>query len=67
MYAAREPFDATVSNKALAKAANKLGGTVHAIAGMEATTEKLKTLGNEVVAFTMGAGDVYRAGESALK
>ena len=67
VYASREPFDATVSNEALAKAATKLGGTVHAIAGMEATTIKLKTLNSEVIAFTMGAGDVYRAGEAALR
>ncbi len=67
VYAAREPHDPSVSNEELAKAATKLGGTVHAIDGMEATTKKLKTLGSDTVAFTMGAGDVYRAGEAALQ
>ena len=67
VYAAREEHDPSVSNEALAAAVNIKGGNATAVTGMEETTEKLKELGEDVVAFTMGAGDVYRAGEVALK
>ena len=67
VYAAREEFDASVSNEALAEAINKKGGQASAVSGLEEATQKLKELGGNTVAFTMGAGDVYKAGEQALK
>ena len=66
VFAAREPHDASVSNEALANAVNKNDGHAQAISGMEETIEKLKGLGDDTIAFTMGAGDVYKAGEAAL-
>jgi UDP-N-acetylmuramate--alanine ligase len=67
VYAAREAFDGSVSNEALAEAINKKGGHAGAVATMEETAKKLAELGPDTVAFTMGAGDVYKAGEAALK
>jgi UDP-N-acetylmuramate--alanine ligase len=67
VYAAREVHDPSVSNAALAKAVNDNGGNAAPIETFEAVTLKLQELGSDVVAFTMGAGDVYRAGEDALK
>ena len=67
VYAAREQPDPNFSHQVLADAINKKGGCAHAVSGMEETTEKLKMLGADTVAFTMGAGDVYKAGEAAIK
>ena len=66
VYAAREEPDPAVSHHALADAVNKAGGHALAVAGMEETTGALKALGADTVAFTMGAGDVYKAGDQAL-
>ena len=66
VYAAREPHDPSVSNKALAEATNKNGGHAQAIKDLEETTRLLRNLEKDTVAFTMGAGDVYKAGETAL-
>ena len=67
VFAAREPHDPTATHDALAEAIQKLGGNAHGVSGFEETTEKLKQLDSDTVAFTMGAGDVYKAGEAALK
>ena len=67
VYAAREPYDPSVSHEELAKAVNAQGGRAQAVSGMDETTQLLKTLGSDTIAFTMGAGDVYKAGEEALK
>ena len=67
VYAAREAHDPTVTNAALADAVNKKGGKATAVSGLVEVTQILKTLGADTVAFTMGAGDVYKAGEEALK
>ena len=67
VYAAREEYDSSVSNEVLALTINKQGGKAQALSGMEETTQILRELSNDVVAFTMGAGDVYKAGEEALK
>ncbi|MBY0472796.1 UDP-N-acetylmuramate--L-alanine ligase [Patescibacteria group bacterium] len=67
VYAAREPFDPSATHDALAEAANKKGGNAKGVNGFEETTELLKTLGSDTIAFTMGAGDIYKAGEEALK
>lgn len=66
VFAAREPHDASVSNEALAEAIRKNGGKAEAVGGMEEVTEKIKYFGAETVVFTMGAGDVYKAGEASL-
>lgn len=66
VYAAREAYDETATHDALADAVNKQGGNAHGINSFEEVTEKLKTLEGNVIAFTMGAGDVYKAGEAAL-
>lgn len=67
VYAAREPHDPSVSHEALAAAITAQGGQGRAVGGMEETTQILKTLDSDSIAFTMGAGDVYKAGEAALK
>lgn len=66
VFAAREPHDVSVSNEALAQAIQKNGGTAEAIGGMEEVTEKITSFGAETIVFTVGAGDVYKAGERAL-
>ncbi len=66
VFAAREPHDAAVSNVALAGAIQKKGGKAEAVGGLEETTEKIKSFGAGALVFTMGAGDVYKAGEQAL-
>jgi len=67
VYAAREAHDPTVSSDKLAEAVVAAGGHAQAVSGMEEATSILKTLGPDTIAFTMGAGDVYKAGEAALK
>ena len=67
VFAAREPHDPSATHDALAEAIQKLGGNAQGINGFEETTDKLKQLGADTIAFTMGAGDVYKAGEEALK
>lgn len=66
VYAAREDSDPLVSHEALADAIRKRGGRAAAISGKEEAAELLKKLGSDAVAFTMGAGDVYTAGDAAL-
>ena len=67
VFAAREPYDESVSNAALAEAITTFGGNAQAVSSMEEVTDKLCALGPDIVAFTMGAGDVYKAGDAALK
>ena len=67
VYAAREEYDGTVSNTALAEATNKRGGQATALGGLEEAAQKLKTFSSDTVVFTMGAGDIYKAGEAALR
>jgi len=66
VFAAREPHDASVSNEALAQAIQKNSGKAEAVYSMEEVTEKIKSFGVGSLVFTMGAGDVYKAGEAAL-
>lgn len=66
VYAAREPFDAAVSHKALAAAATAKGGHVQPLSDFQAATALLRELPADTIAFTMGAGDIYKAGEIAL-
>lgn len=67
IYAAREPLDPSISNTILANAINKKGGHAEAVSGIDETAEELKKLNGETVAFTMGAGDVYKAADLALR
>lgn len=67
VYAAREPYDPAATHEALAEAVNKNGGHASGVEGFVETATKLRTLGRDTVVFTMGAGDVYKAGEEALK
>ena len=67
VYAAREPYDSAATHEALAKAVNKNGGHAQGVSGFEETTGKLLTFPPDTVVFTMGAGDVYKAGEEALR
>ena len=66
IYAAREEPDPAVSHESLAEAVNQVGGHAQALADLDEATRVLAALPKDVVAFTMGAGDVYRAGEAAL-
>jgi UDP-N-acetylmuramate--alanine ligase len=66
VYAAREAHDPSVSSSALAQAIRERGGNAHVLEAMHDATQALRTLGPDTVAFTMGAGDVYTAGEAAL-
>lgn len=67
VYAAREPHDPAVSHESLAAAAADKGGRVHRLSDFAAATALLQGFGPDTVAFTMGAGDIYKAGEEALK
>jgi UDP-N-acetylmuramate--alanine ligase len=67
VYAAREPHDPAVSHEALAAAATGKGGHVEALPDFAAVSALLCKLPQDTVAFTMGAGDIYKAGEEALK
>ncbi|MBX4192483.1 hypothetical protein KW798_03285 [Candidatus Parcubacteria bacterium] len=65
VYAAREMPIPSVSHIALAEAVANIGHA-QAVSGLDEATQVLRTLGPDNVAFTMGAGDVYKAGEQAL-
>jgi UDP-N-acetylmuramate--alanine ligase len=66
VFAAREKPDPNFSHQSLADAINTAGGHARAVAGMDEATAAIKTFGADAVVFTMGAGDVYKAGEAAL-
>ncbi|MEK7108823.1 MAG: Mur ligase domain-containing protein [Patescibacteria group bacterium] len=66
VYAAREPHDPAVSHEALAAAVMQKGGHAKALPDFAAATARLRELPGDTVAFTMGAGDIYKAGEQAL-
>lgn len=67
VYAAREEPDPAVSHIELAKAVVAQGGHAEALSSLDEATQKLAALRAPAVAFTMGAGDVYKAGEAALQ
>lgn len=67
VFAAREAHDPSVSHERLAEAATNRGGHAEPIADFAAAEKILRELPQDTVAFTMGAGDVYKAGEAALK
>ncbi len=67
VYAAREPHDPSVSNKMLANSVNAKGGHAQPVVDFAEAEKLLSTLDADTVSFTMGAGDIYKAGEQALK
>jgi UDP-N-acetylmuramate--alanine ligase len=67
VYAAREAPDPSVSNEQLAKAITDAGGNGKAVADFAEVVQTLRALPDDTIAFTMGAGDVYKAGEEALR
>jgi UDP-N-acetylmuramate--alanine ligase len=67
VYAAREVHDPSVSHSALAQAVVKRGGSARPVVSMDETVTLLQKLDTSTIVFTMGAGDVYKAGEQALK
>jgi UDP-N-acetylmuramate--alanine ligase len=66
VFAAREPHDPSISHERLAEAVQALGGDAEPIVDFAVVEQVLRTLPGDTVAFTMGAGDVYKAGEAAL-
>ena len=66
IYAAREPHDPVVTHQRLAQAVCRYGGQAEGLKGFEEVKEILRELSRDSIAFTMGAGDIYKAGEHAL-
>jgi UDP-N-acetylmuramate--alanine ligase len=66
VYAAREEPDPTVSSDKLAEAINTAGGQADVVQTIAEMAQKLRETGTDTVAFTMGAGEAYKAGEAAL-
>jgi UDP-N-acetylmuramate--alanine ligase len=67
VFAAREQPDPTVSHEALAEAANKRGGHARAVESLEETAIELAKYDANTILITMGAGDVYKAGEMVVQ
>jgi UDP-N-acetylmuramate--alanine ligase len=63
IYAAREVPDPSISNHALARAAQKLGGNVVALDSFDEIRDRLLTAGEDTLIITMGAGDIYKVAE----
>ena len=67
IYAAREPFDPSVTSEALAKAISKTGKEAYALDSFSAITgQLLGTVTKDTVVLTIGAGDIYQVGEQLL-
>jgi len=66
VYAARELYDPTVTNEALAREVAKLGGQAEDLNGFGELEVVLRNLSGENVAFTMGAGDIYTVADKIL-
>ncbi len=67
VFAAREQHDPSVSAEALAQAISNQGTPARSLSGLDGAANVLASLSSDTVAFTMGAGDVYRASEQALR
>jgi UDP-N-acetylmuramate--alanine ligase len=63
IYAAREEPDPSVSNHALAEAAQECGGKVAALDSFEGIRDRLLSYGSDALLITMGAGDIYKVAE----
>ncbi len=67
IFAAREEPDPTVTSDILAERIEAQGKKVRALPSLEAVAEFIKTEAKKGdLVITMGAGDVYKAGEAAL-
>jgi len=67
IFAAREAADPTISHIMLAEALQKRGKDAVALGSLGAVTEEILHAKEGDVFITMGAGDIYKAGEAALK
>ncbi|HEV8677585.1 MAG TPA: Mur ligase domain-containing protein [Candidatus Paceibacterota bacterium] len=67
IFAAREPEDPTISSEMLAEALRARGKDAAALASLDEVTGKILEAKAGAVFVTMGAGDIYKAGEAALK
>ena len=67
IFAAREQPDPTVSSEILAARITAEGTPARAVDSLEKITDYIKNLGEGDLIVTMGAGDIYKAGEAALK
>ncbi len=67
VFGAREAHDPSVSNFALAKKIQEYGGLAQGINEFWEVEKELRSLDKDVVAFTMGAGDIYKAGEASIQ
>ena len=67
IFAAREQPDPAVTSEILAKRITAGGTPARAVDSLEQITDYIKEAGEGDLVVTMGAGDIYKAGEAALK
>ncbi len=68
IFAAREEPDPTVTSAILAERIRAEGKDAQAVGSLEAVTDYIKDNAKEGdIVLTMGAGDIYKAGEKALE
>ena len=63
IYAAREPYDPTVSNHILADVSKKCGGNIEALDSFDEIRDELLQEKSDTLIITMGAGDIYKVAE----
>ncbi len=66
IFAAREKPDPSVSSEILAERITQEGTPARAVDSLEKITEYIQQVGEGELVVTMGAGDIYKAGEKAL-
>ncbi len=66
IFAAREPLDPTISSEMLAEALRGRGKDATALSSLADVTREIKEAKEGDIFITMGAGDIYKAGEEAL-
>jgi UDP-N-acetylmuramate--alanine ligase len=68
IYAAREPFDPSVTSGTLAQAIGKTGKEAYALDSFDALVDQLGSMiSKDSVVLTIGAGDIYQVGEQLLR
>jgi UDP-N-acetylmuramate--alanine ligase len=68
IFAAREAPDPSVSSEILVQRIRAVGGTANAVGSLKEVTDFIKNeAGQDDIVLTMGAGDIYKAGEAALE
>lgn len=68
IYAAREPFDPSVTSELLAGAIGKTGKEAFALDSFDAIVSQLSSmLSKDTVVLTIGAGDIYQVGDELLQ